>query len=204
MPDNTQVLPRPVAVQPTARRRAPEAQPERPAEPKKAPRSLRRRSVRWALFALLPVALIAGGYWYVTGGQVMTTDDAYVEAETVGVSTDVSGIVNEIDVTENQHVGAGQALDRLDPRQFQIALDNAKANLAQTSLTIDSMKVDYRRMLSDVAAQQAQVGLDQATYDRDAVLARTDVVSKANYDHARFTLEADQNKLQSLRQQAAV
>ena len=128
--------------------------PERPAE--KAPRnaSPRRPWLRWALFALLPLALIAGAYWYVTGGQVMSTDDAYVEADTVGISTDVSGIVQEIDVTENQHVDPGQVLYRLDPRQFQIALDNAKANLAQTALTIDAMKQDYRRMLSDVAAQQ--------------------------------------------------
>ena len=91
----------------------------------------RRRSLRWGLFALLPLALLVGGYWYVTGGQVMTTDDAYVDAEKVGISTDVSGIVQTVDVTDNDHVTAGQVLYRLDPRQFQIALDNAKANLAQ-------------------------------------------------------------------------
>ena len=85
-------------------------------------------------FALLPIALIVGGYWYVTGGQVMSTDDAYVDAEKVGISTDVSGIVQDVDVKENEHVTAGQVLYRLDPRQFQIALDNAKANLAQTAL----------------------------------------------------------------------
>jgi membrane fusion protein (multidrug efflux system) len=156
------------------------------------------------LFALLPLALLAGGYWYVTGGQVMSTDDAYVEADTVGVSTDVSGIVKEVDVSENEHVDAGEVLYRLDPRQFQIALDNAKANLAQTALTIKAMKVDYVRMQSDVAAQQAQVGLDQVNYDRNAILARSDVVSKANYDQTRFTLQADQSKLDSLQQQAAV
>ena len=195
------------AAAPVARRDAQE-QPERPAAAptalKKASRSSRRWSLRWSLFALLPFVLIAGAYWYVTGGRVMSTDDAYVEAETVGVSTDVSGIVKEIDVTENQHVDSGQVLYRLDPRQFQIALDNAKASLAQTALTIDSMKQDYTRMLSDVAAQQAQVGLDQATYDRYAALVRTDAVSKANYDQVRFTLELDKNKLDSLRQQAAV
>jgi multidrug resistance efflux pump len=113
---------------------------------------------------------IVGGYWYVTGGQVMSTDDAYVEADKVGVSTDVSGIVQEVDVTENQHVATGQVLYRLDPRQFQIALDNAKANLAQTALTIEAMKQDYKRMLSDAAAQQAQVDLDQLNYDRNAML----------------------------------
>ncbi len=202
------------AEMPSARRSAPQVPPQRPAEtpatpetpppPAKAAGHSPRRRMRWVLFAALPLVLVGGAYWYVTGGQVMSTDDAYVQAETVGVSTDVSGIVKEIDVTENQHVDPGQVLYRLDPRQFQIALDNAQANLAQTVLTIDSMKQDYRRMLSDAAAQQAQVGLDQATYDRDAALLRTDAVSKANYDQARFTLDLDKNKLESLRQQAQV
>src|ERR1700756_954909 len=138
----------------------PREQPERPversSESEKAPQSPRRRWVRWALFGLLPLALIAGGYWYVTGGRVMSTDNAYVEADKVGISTDVSGIVKEIDAGKNQHVEAGPVLYRLDPQQFQIAVDNAKANLAQFALTIDAMKQDYRRMLSDVAAQQSQ------------------------------------------------
>jgi membrane fusion protein (multidrug efflux system) len=66
------------------------------------------------------------------------------------------------------------------------------------------MKQDYKRMQSDVAAQQSQVELDQANNDRFATLVQSDVVSKANYDQARFTLAADKNKLESLRQQAAV
>jgi membrane fusion protein, multidrug efflux system len=208
---------------PAARRGAPQNQPGQPLrdEPKqppreqpeptersegteKAPEAPRRPWLRWALLALLPLALIAGGYGYVTGGQVMSTDNAYVEADKVGVSTDVSGIVKDIDVTENQRVETGQVLYRLDPRQFQIALDSAKANLAQVALTIDAMKQDYRRMLSDIAAQQAQVALDQATYDRYATLVRTASISRANYDQARFTLELDKNKLESLRQQAQV
>ena len=204
------LLPKEPAETPAARRDAPQKQPERPAAiaaapaPEKASRSPRRRWMRWGLFTLLPLALIAGTYWYVSGGQVMSTDDAYVEADKVGVSTDVSGIVKEIDVMDNQHVEAGQVLYRLDPRQFQIALDNAKANLAQTALTIESMKQDYRRMLSDVAAQQEQVKLDQATYDRYATLVRTSDISRANYDQARFTLELDKNKVVSLQQQAQV
>jgi multidrug resistance efflux pump len=119
----------------------------------------RNQRIRWGLFALLPIVLIAGAFWYVASGQIMSTDDAYVEADKVGISTDVSGIVQDVDVTDHQHVTAGQVLYRLDPRQFQIALDNAKANLAQTALAIDSMKRDYQRMLSDVDAQQAQVAL---------------------------------------------
>jgi membrane fusion protein, multidrug efflux system len=69
----------------------PRKQPERPiersSEPERAPQSPRRRWVRWVSFALLPLALIAGAYWYVTGGQVMSTDDAYVEADKVGIKS---------------------------------------------------------------------------------------------------------------------
>jgi membrane fusion protein (multidrug efflux system) len=193
---------------PDQRRPSPVELPER-GEPKisgpdQASPARRRQRLRWALMALLPLALIAGGYWYTVGGAVMSTDDAYVEADKVGISTDVSGIVKEVAVAENQSVTAGAVLYRLDPRQFQIALDNANANLAQTELAINAMKQDYQRMLSDIATQQAQVSLDQTTFDRNAALLKTDAVSKANYDQSRFTLQADQSKLASLRQQADV
>jgi membrane fusion protein (multidrug efflux system) len=168
-------------------------------------RSMRRRDrIRWALFALLPIVLIVGCYWYVTGGKVMSTDDAYVEADKVGISTDVSGIVQDVAVTDNQHVTAGQVLYRLDPRQFQIALDNAKANMAQTALMIEAMKQDYKRMLSDTAAQQAQVDLDQLNADRNAMLLRSATISQSVYDQTHYTLENDKSKLAAARELAQV
>ncbi|HLH94149.1 MAG TPA: HlyD family secretion protein [Xanthobacteraceae bacterium] len=182
----------------------PNGAPEKVSATQSASPSKRQGRLRAVLLALVPLALIAGGYLYVVGGSVMSTDDAYVEADKVGVSTDVSGTVQEIDVTDNQQVNAGQVLYRLDPRQFQIALDNAKADLAQTQLTIESMKQDYQRMLRDIDTEKAQVALDQATFDRYAALLKTDAVSKANYDQARFTLQADQSKVTSLTQQANV
>ncbi len=153
---------------------------------------------------MLPIVLIGGAYYYVTGGQIMSTDDAYVQADRVGVSTDVSGIVQDVAVKDNEHVMAGQILYRLDPRQFQIALDNAKANLAQTALSIDAMKQDYRRMQSDVAAQQAQVDLDQKNYDRNAMLLKTNTVSQAVFDQAHYTLDNDKSKLAALQRQVEV
>ncbi len=168
-------------------------------------RRLKRRNwTRWGLFALLPLALLVGGYWYVTGGRFMSTDDAYVEAEKVGISTDVAGIVKDVDVTENQHVAAGQVLYHLDPQQFQIALDNAKANMAQTALMIESMKKDYQRMLSDIAAQQAVVDFDQTTFDSDTMLLRSHTISQAAFLQVQATLGNDKNKLELLRQQAQV
>ena len=187
--------------------------PVQPAEPRAKERSAaadnvrklrRRQRVRGGLFALLPIVLVLGGYFYVTGGQVMSTDDAYVQAERVGISTDVSGIVQDVDVKDNQRVEAGQLLYRLGPRQFQIALDNAKANLAQIALSIDAMKQDYKRMLSDVAAQQAQVDLDETNFDRNAKLLKTATVSQAVFDQTRYTLDNDKSKLAALQQHAMV
>ncbi len=185
------------------RRELPSRAPvDSPAAHRRSPPS-RRQWARWALFALVPIAMIAGASWYVTGGQVMSTDDAYVEADKVGISTDVSGIVQDVDVRDNQHVIAGEVLYRLDPRQFQIALDNAKANLAETALSIDAMKQDYKRMLSDVAAEQAQVALGQVTFDRQNNLLASGTASQAMFDQAHYTLLNDKSKLESLRQQAA-
>jgi membrane fusion protein, multidrug efflux system len=112
--------------------------------------------------------------------------------------------VQDVAVKDNQHVDAGQVLYRLDPRQFQIALDNAKANLAQIALSIEAMKQDYKRMLSDTAAQQAQVDLDQTNYDRSAMLLKTATVSQAVFDQARYTLDNDKSKLAAQQQLAKV
>jgi membrane fusion protein, multidrug efflux system len=192
---------------PTDKARIPrheEPRPEMPRVPEKPAAQGRRRWLRWALFFLLPLALLAGAYRYVAGGQIMSTDDAYVDAEKVGISTDVSGIVAEVAVRDNDHVTARQLLYRLDPRQFQIAVDSAKADLAETVLTIDAMKQSYRQALSDIAGEQAQVGLDQKTYDRDAMLLRSRIVSQAAYDQAKAALESAKSKLQSVQWQAKV
>lgn len=183
---------------------APDTQP-RDEEPPRGQKFRRHsRWVRWGLFALLPIALILGGYWYVTGGAVVSITDAYVNAEKVGVSTDVSGTVQQVNVINDEHVTKGQVLFRLDSLQFQIAVDRAEANLKQTALTLDSTKKQYEQMVSNVAAQQAQVNLDQINYNRAALLLREGTGTQAVYDQAKYTLQSDQAKLKALQQQAGV
>jgi membrane fusion protein, multidrug efflux system len=165
----------------------------------------RKRALRLLLMVggILVVAVAALTFW-LRGGRFVSADDAYVHAAKLMVTTDVSGIVTEVDVHEGQYVKAGDVLFRVDPRQFEIALANAEAQLEQTALTIEAMKREYRRMLQDIDAQQAQVDLDQSNFDRYSVLVRSDTVSKANYDQARFALAADKKKLESLRHLAQV
>jgi membrane fusion protein, multidrug efflux system len=198
-----------IAAQPllreTARELPQEEKPPAPDTQRDAPReSLRRPWVRRMLLLLLPLALIAGSAWYVVGGRVMYTDDAYVNANQVGISTDVAGTVAEVDVHDNQEVAAGQVLYRLDALQFAIALANAQANRAQVALTLESMKRDYRRMVTVAAAEQSQVALDRTRYERATRLLTSGVESRAGYDQAQYTLQTDQSKLEALREEARV
>ncbi len=149
------------------------------------------------------VALAAALFWF-TGGRYVSTDNAYVRAAKLMVSTDISGIVSEVDVKEGQSVKKDDVLFRVDPKQFQIALDSAKAQLDLTRLNIDSMKQDYQRMLSDIASQQARLDLDKVSFERADQLLKTGSGSKAAYDQARATYESGQKQLQSLQDQAKV
>src|ERR1043166_9653239 len=153
------------------------------------------------LGGVLAVALVSLTAWLM-GGRYVSTDDSYVQAAKLMVSTDVSGLVQSVSVREGQHVKKGDVLFRLDPQPFRIALQNAKAQLAQTALNVQSMKQDYRRMLSDVAAQRAQVDLAQRTYERYASLVKANAIAPATYDTAKSTLANAQAQLVALQQTA--
>jgi membrane fusion protein, multidrug efflux system len=185
---------------------APSLQPAKPrAASLSGVRNVLRRRMRFILLVVVPVIAAAAGFaFYIMGGRYVSTDDAYVHAAKLMVSTDVSGLVSEVDVHESQPVKAGDVLFRVDPKQFQIALDNAKANMAQTALSIEAMKQDYKRMLDDAAAQQSKVALDQVTFDRDDAMLKSNAVSKAEYDNARLNLDSDKARLESLRKLAEV
>ncbi len=165
------------------------------------PRS--RRTIRAVLMlgGLAAVAVGAGYYW-LSSGQWMSSDDAYVNSDKVALSTDISGVIKDVPVHEGEQVKAGQVLFQLDPRQFQIALDGAKADLNQTRLTLLAAKDDYQRMLHDIRSRQAQVQADQATFDRYAQLVGRGDLPRQQYDDARFKLDFDTAALQSAGVQA--
>ena len=147
------------------------------------------------------VALVSLTAWLM-GGRYVSTDDAYVQAAKLMVSTDVSGLVQSVNVREGQRVRKGDVLFRLDPQPFRIALQNAKAQLAQTALNIESMKQDYQRMLSDAAAQRAQVDLAERNYERYASLVQANAIAPATYDAAKSTLANAREQLVALQQTA--
>ncbi|MDB5639513.1 MAG: HlyD family secretion protein, partial [Bradyrhizobium sp.] len=165
-----------------------------------APKKSMRRTL---LFALLPVALIASGYFYVTGGAMMSTDNAYVQADMVGLSTDVAGIVTQVLVHDNQKVAKGDILFKLDPLQFQLALDRAEAQVGNTRNDLVALQTSYRNMQAQVEQAQKDVDFNMVNFQRQEQLIANNFTPKATFDAARNTLQGSQQKLASMQQQQA-
>jgi membrane fusion protein, multidrug efflux system len=183
-----------------AARPSAEPSPGAPAPSSVTPKKSLRRPM---LFALLPVALLVGGYFYVTGGAVMSTDNAYVQADTVGLSTDVSGIVTQVLVHDNQKVAKGDVLFKLDPLQFQLALDRAEAQVRNTRNDLVALQASYRNMQAQVEQAQKDVDFNMVNFQRQEQLIANNFTPKATFDAARNTLQNSQQKLASLQQQLA-
>lgn len=184
-------------------RTTPEATPsEATAAPDPVQRK-RRSLKRPILFALLPVAIVAGAYFYVTGGAVITSDNAYIRADMVGVSTDVSGIVSQVDVKDNQQVAQGEILFRLDDKPFQLALTRAQAQLDTVRNDIVALKANYRDMQAQIDQQKVEVAYYKSEFDRQQQLVSRNFASKSAFDQAQRNLDGAQQKLGSLQAQLA-
>jgi membrane fusion protein, multidrug efflux system len=169
----------------------------------------RRRSLRQRLRLPLMIAgpvvvLLAAAYWYLTGGRYVSTDDAYVQAARVAISTDISGRVVEIDVHDNDRVKAGQVLFRLDPRPFQIAVEEAKAQLATVRYQIHAMKATYHQKRADARATEATVDYQQHEFDRQQRLVTSGTASQQQFEQARQAYETGRQQLASKEQDVAV
>src|SRR5260370_5861392 len=175
--------------------------PLAPAEPDSVvPKKSRRRPL---MFALLPVALVVGGYFYVTGGAVMSTDNAYVQADMVGLSTYLSRIVREASVHDNQKVAKGHVLFKLDDLQFRLALDRAEAQIGNTRNDLVALQASYRNLQAQVEQAQKDVDFNMVNFQRQEQLIANNFTPRATFDAARNTLQGSQQKLASLQQQLA-
>jgi membrane fusion protein (multidrug efflux system) len=167
-------------------------------------RPLRQR-LRLPLMLAGPIVVLLGAaYWYLTGGRYVSTDDAYVQAARVAISTDVPGRVVEIDVNDNEHVSSGQVLFRLDPRPFQIAVDEAKAQLATVRYQIHAMKATYHQKRADARATEATSEYQEREFERQKRLLTSGTASQQQFDQARQAFENGRQQLASKQQDVAV
>jgi membrane fusion protein (multidrug efflux system) len=123
--------------------------------------------LRRLLLAGVAVAALAGasGYgldYWTTGRFLVSTDDAYVRADNTTIAPKVSGYLREVLAGDNEHVKAGQVLARIDERDFKVALDQARADVAAAKATVTSKQAQLEVQQSVIAAAKATIEVDVA------------------------------------------
>jgi membrane fusion protein, multidrug efflux system len=146
----------------------------------------RNRVRRWVLMLGVPLILAAvGGYFWLTSGRYVSTDNAYVQQDKVAVASDVAGRIVEVDVAENQHVEAGDILFRIDPDPYRIALAQAQAAIAGAQVNVVSLQSSYAASVPDIAAAQDRVRLAQEALGRQQALMARGFTTKTDLQAAQ-------------------
>ncbi len=164
----------------------------------------RRRLARWILLPLGPVVVVAGGVAvYLAGGRIVSTDNAYVQATKTAITTDVSGLVAEVAVRNNDAVAAGQLLLRLDDEPFRLARDQARGQLGVVRNEIEAMRATYRQKLEDIKQAEGDVEFFRRQFDRQVDLLSRQAASQVTHDQAQRNLADARQRVASARHEAA-
>jgi len=141
--------------------------PSEAAAPSAAPTD-KKSKLRRLLLAGAAVAVLAGATWYgwdywTVGRFLVSTDDAYVKADNTTIAPKVSGYLSDVLVGDNERVHAGQVLARIDDRDFKVALDQAKADVAAAEAAIASKQAQLDVQQAVINAAKATLDVDTAT-----------------------------------------
>ncbi len=148
------------------------------------------------------IVLIAACFYF-AGGRYETTEDAYVNAARVAISTNVPGRVVELLVHDNQRVNKGNVLFKLDERPFQLKVNEARAKLNNARLQIDSMKATYRQKQSELRSAEDTLNYEKRESERQSRLLASGISSQAQVDRAIHARDAAAQAVAAAQQQIA-
>lgn len=188
---------------------APKAEAKTPAKSDTAAVGYRRRRpLRIAGLILLSLlgpllAITAGLYIYLVGGRYVSTDNAYLKADKIAVSADVSGRVESVYVRADDHVKPGTLLFRLDQAPFRIALDRAEARLVSARQEIEALRHLYQQKLANLRSAQSDISFYEQQFGRQKALSQKRVASQVNFDTAERNLRNARDQVAMLSQDLA-
>ncbi len=163
-----------------------------------------RRWLRRSLMLIGPLAVaVVGGYFYFTGGRYVSTENAYVKADKVMVAAEVSGLIDQVAVRENQRVNVGDVLFRIDDRPYRITLAESDARLAGVRDEILGLKAAYRQKQEELALARLNVDFSKKEFERQAKLLATSTVSRSKFDSTEHDLNVARRRIRVVEQEMA-
>ncbi len=146
----------------------------------------------WLLPAIvLAITLLV----WLSSGRTVTTDNAYVKGDRAQIATELSGVIVEVPVQENQRVSRGQLLFRLDDQSYRHALAKIEAEIETTRADIRGLRAQWRTKREEIKAALSQQNFAQAEFDRQAELAEKKVASTQKLEEARMGLEVARQRI---------
>ncbi|MFH0299257.1 HlyD family secretion protein [Bradyrhizobium sp. 31Argb] len=161
-----------------------------------------RRYRRFLLLVVLPLVVLVGGVvFYLNGGRYVSTDDAYVGAQKVLITPDISGKIEKVVVKEGQQVKERDVLFEIDPVPFRLAVDQAKGALDQARTTYDNLVANIRIYGQMLDLAQRGVDLKQRDVDRKQSLVKSNFGSQLDLDNAATSLVTASAQAEFIKQQ---
>jgi membrane fusion protein (multidrug efflux system) len=163
-----------------------------------------REKRRTLLLVVLPVVVLIGGIaFYLSGGRYATTDDAYVGAQKVLITPDISGKIEKVLVKEGQRVKAGDELFEIDPVPFRFALQQAQATLETAKTNFNNLRDNVKIYTQMLELAKQGVDLKQRDVERKTTLVKSLSGSQLDLDTATTNLVLARAQLELLQQQLA-
>jgi membrane fusion protein (multidrug efflux system) len=163
-----------------------------------------RRRLRLFLMAGVPaIALLAGIALYLSSGRYISTDNAYIGAQKVLITPDISGKVSRVLVHEGQRVEAGDELFDIDPEPFELALRQAQGKLDTVRADFANLKSNYKFLKRLIELGEQTIGVKKRMFDRKQALASRQFSTQNDVDAASAALLTAELQLQPMRQQLA-
>jgi membrane fusion protein (multidrug efflux system) len=165
---------------------------------------MRPPSLRVTLMLIVPALVaVVGLFFYLVGGRYVSTDNAYVGAQKVLITPEVSGKVVRIAVIEGQLLSPGDELFSIDPEPYRFAAQEAEAKLARVRSDFGNLKSTYASLGKQIELARQSVAANQAEFNRKTSLLENRISTPSDLDKSRMALAAAKGLLEQLQQQEA-
>jgi membrane fusion protein (multidrug efflux system) len=171
-------------------RTSPDATKDSTAKSRRLARIGRKRLRTILLVGLPALAAVIGLGLYLSGGRYISTDNAYVGAQKVLITPDISGKITHVAVREGQQVNSGDELFTLDREPYALALRQAKAKLDTARSNFDKLKGNLKSLGTLAELAEKNVELKQRDVERKSKLVTSQAGSQADLDTAQAAVVA--------------
>jgi membrane fusion protein, multidrug efflux system len=168
--------------------------------PAPAPERAPRRWGRLALMFSVPMLLAGVGIWlWLTSGQSVSTDNAYVKQDMISISPEIAGRITFVGVAENQRIEAGTLLFRIDEQPFRIALAEAEAEIAGAEARVTTLETTAASMSADIATAERALSFARTNLDRERALMERGFNTRVRLDAADNAVSEAEGRLAEAR-----